>query len=319
MLALQATTGLRISLPVPVEWTLSETVELFLDAWTDSPNTTSGYRSRITAALEVLQTPDPQRHLPPVVTVGGITPAHLVRYRAAVMGRGWATSTKAGHIAAFRSFLRWCSATGLSSITTDELRLTLKLPAERGAKRRPAARAAAVALMYELVAPERKALIAFLFGAGVRASEAARLRVRHLDLRGGVADVLGKGDKWRAVPLADDLVEIMAAHLRREGIAHDPDAWVFAGRMYLDGVRRPATRHTIHTVVKLAARKAQVEHHFPHMFRHAYGRRTAKKKGVPKTQKWMGHEDIRTTQGYLDEDEVETEDRDDLPRLPFGP
>lgn len=314
-----ATPGMATMLARP--WTPQDVMETFLAAWTDAEGTQENYRRSISAALDLWASPDSTGRLLPAHAIADLIPAHLVRYRAWVMApeRGWEISTQSSRIAAVRSFLKWCRGVQLTMISSDAVDLTLKLPKQRGRRARPATRDEVVAAMYAAAPPDRAPLVAFLFGTGARGSEAARLQVRDLDMPNRVVTLHGKGNKIRRVPLSPDLVSILTAHLVAEGIATQPSAWVFAGRRYRDGVRRPATRHTIHTVMKLLARKAGVEHVYPHMMRHAYGRRTAKKAGVPSTQRWMGHEDIRTTQGYLFELDDEGVAQPDLPRLPFGP
>jgi integrase len=148
-------------------------LDTFLDAWTDSPATRLVYRLRVTQAMRAMAVPQ----------VGDLTPLHLTSYRQRVMARtDWQPRTRTVAIAALRSFLKWCRSAGVTALTTDDLDLALKLPRARGGKRRSSTPDASVAALYAAAPPRHQALIAVLVGCGLRASEAAGLRVKHVHL-----------------------------------------------------------------------------------------------------------------------------------------
>ena len=74
--------------------------------------------------------------------------------------------------------------------------------------------------------PKHRLLLATVYAAGLRVSEAVRLRVRDLDPQRRTLRIeQGKGAKDRYVPLSERLLAQMRAYWQ----AHPPGTWVFAG------------------------------------------------------------------------------------------
>jgi len=173
------------------------------------------------------------------------------------------------------------------------------------------------------------------YGSGLRLTELIRLRVKDVDLDRGLITVRGgKGDKDRAVPLADALGTTMRAHVLRlrEIFEEDrkaglpgvflPDAlerkyrnagtrfewqWFFPGEK---PVRDPRTgvlrRHhvldaTFQAAIRAAANRARIPKRVtPHILRHTFATHLLESGvDIRTVQDFLGHSSVETTQIYL--------------------
>ncbi len=173
-----------------------------------------------------------------------------------------------------------------------------------------------------------------LYGAGLRISEALRLRVK--DLNFSYRQVLvrdGKGGKDRVTVLPESLVEPLQAHLVAVRTQHDyamkrgyggvempfalerkyPNAHLEWGWQYVFPAAQPSTdprsgarrRHhvfpdTVQRHVKTATRAAGI--HRPvscHTFRHSFATHLLERGyDIRTVQELLGHRDVKTTQIY---------------------
>jgi integrase/recombinase XerD len=148
-----------------------------------------------------------------------------------------------------------------------------------------------------LTAPKNlghRAILAVMYGAGLRVSEVTRLNVHDLDRGRGVIRVRGgKGRKDRQVMLAQPLREVLAAYWRWKR----PSAWLFPGGKAGCPLTTKAVFFTCRKAAKLAAIAKRVH---PHSLRHAFATHLLDD-GVNLVviQKLLGHSDIKTTARYL--------------------
>jgi integrase/recombinase XerD len=139
------------------------------------------------------------------------------------------------------------------------------------------------------------AILELLYGGGLRVGEICSLRVEDLHLDTGRAQVRGKGDKERIVPLGRSAMEALERYLA-------------LGRPELEGVKRertlflsvrgrPLTRQWVWEMVRNAGpagRKAS-----PHTLRHSCATHMVNHGADLRTvQTLLGHADIATTQVY---------------------
>lgn len=139
-----------------------------------------------------------------------------------------------------------------------------------------------------------RAILATIYGAGLRVSEAANLKVRDLD---GERKVLwvrgGKGNKDRQVMLADPLREVLAAYWRWKR----PTSWLFPGAI----PGQPISTKTVFLTCRNAARLAGIAKPVhPHSLRHAFATHLLDD-GVNLVviQALLGHANLKTTARYL--------------------
>lgn len=139
-----------------------------------------------------------------------------------------------------------------------------------------------------------RAILALMYGAGLRVSEAASLKVGDIDgerktiwIRGG------KGNKDRQAILSDPLREVLAAYWRWKR----PTDWLFPG----GNPGRPITRESVFDACRKAARRAGIDKALhPHSLRHAFATHLLDDGvSLPVIQVLLGHRDLKTTARYL--------------------
>ncbi len=141
---------------------------------------------------------------------------------------------------------------------------------------------------------KHRAILATMYGAGLRVSEVASLKVSDLDRQRRVIWVRGgKGHKDRQVMLAEPLREVLAAYWRWKR----PTDWLFPGRY----PGTPIDRTSIFGACKKAASRAGITKSVhPHSLRHAFATHLLDE-GVNLLviQALLGHAHLKTTARYL--------------------
>jgi site-specific recombinase XerD len=139
-----------------------------------------------------------------------------------------------------------------------------------------------------------RAILATMYGAGLRVSEVVNLKVSDLDRGRKVIHVRGgKGHKDRQVMFSDPLREVLAAWWRWR----QPKDWLFPG----ERPGKPFSRETVHRMCKTAARLAGVKKRVhPHALRHAFATHLLDDGvSLPVIQALLGHLNLKTTARYL--------------------
>jgi site-specific recombinase XerD len=139
-----------------------------------------------------------------------------------------------------------------------------------------------------------RAILATLYGTGLRVSEVTHLKVSDLDRDRKLIHVRGgKGRKDRQVMLPDPLREVLAAYYRWKR----PTDWLFPGKE----PDHPLSRETVFDTCKKAARRAGIAKSVhPHSLRHAFATHLLDD-GATLTviQALLGHANLKTTARYL--------------------
>ena len=148
-----------------------------------------------------------------------------------------------------------------------------------------------------LEAPKKlgdRAVLATMYGAGLRVSEATTLKIADIDGKRKVIHVHGgKGNKDRQVMLSDPLREVLLAWWRWR----KPTEWLFPG----ESPGRPVSRETVFRACKEAARLAGIAKSVhPHSLRHAFATHLLDDGvSLPVIQALLGHTNLKTTARYL--------------------
>ncbi len=139
-----------------------------------------------------------------------------------------------------------------------------------------------------------RAILATMYGAGLRVSEVTRLKVPDLDRERRVIWVRGgKGHKDRQVMLAEPLREVLAAYWRWKR----PTDWLFPG----ERPGCPISCNSVFQACRKAARRAGIAKPVhPHSLRHAFATHLLDD-GVNLLviQALLGHAHLKTTARYL--------------------
>ena len=144
-----------------------------------------------------------------------------------------------------------------------------------------------------------RALVAVLFGAGLRVSEALDLMPHDYNSTGGTVTVRhGKGDKFRIVPLLPAAAKHLAAwQQRRAAIGlngeHPLLCTLTGGHVQTAYVR---------TMLRRLGRRAGIPHRVhPHGLRHSAAVFLHDAGWSPyELMKWLGHSNLATTTAYLE-------------------
>ena len=143
-----------------------------------------------------------------------------------------------------------------------------------------------------------RTMLLTLYGAGLRRSELARLKVREIDSQRMVVRIeQGKGGRDRDVPLSPTLL----AALREYWRWMRPQTYLFPGTLNGWRADKPITAKVIWEAVQIAARKAGIEKHVtPHTLRHSYATHLLEAGADLRTiQLLLGHADLSHTTVYL--------------------
>ena len=141
--------------------------------------------------------------------------------------------------------------------------------------------------------PPKRLALATAYAGGLRVSEAATLRVEHLDSARMVIHVVGKGDKERIVPLSPVLLDALRTYWRRY---RPTGPWLFPGR----DPKKPVCAATIRSACVRGRQAAGLGKRVtPHALRHSFATHLLESGTSLRTvQALLGHSNISTTAIY---------------------
>lgn len=140
-----------------------------------------------------------------------------------------------------------------------------------------------------------RALLALLYGTGIRASECASLRNANVDLKLLTITVQGKGGHERTIPLNPQLAEVLRIYIEARGPALN-NAPFFRSRF-----GRPLSRGGIYERVRTWGQRSRVGIPLsPHRIRHTFATHLVRAGvGLVTIRDLLGHRLITSTQMYL--------------------
>jgi integrase/recombinase XerD len=140
-----------------------------------------------------------------------------------------------------------------------------------------------------------RALLALLYGTGIRASECAGLRDGQVDLAQLTITVKGKGGHERTIPLNLELADVLRVYRQARGPAL-PTAPFFRSRF-----GRPLSRGSIYERVHRWGQRSRVGFPLsPHRLRHTFATHLVRAGvGLVTIRDLLGHRLITSTQIYL--------------------
>jgi integrase/recombinase XerD len=287
---------------------VSEGVDLFLHYMANqrrvAPNTVAAYHNDLRQFVEYLQgqlgvTPgdfsEPMLHQLDSASVAG-----FVLY---LREKGYAQATIARKIAAVKSFFQYASESGLVSSNPAS---ALDSPRVRRAAPHAVSADEVTALIEDGCAGDmpddlrNRAMLTLLYHSGMRVSEVVALDLQDVDLDRGFVRCRGRGNRVRAIPLAEPALISLKCYLS------DGRPFLLRGEgdeteaLFLNHRGTRLTRQGFWLIMKDRARQAGVSSPMtPHTLRHSFalhhlGNGTA----LRDLKELLGHVNISTTQIY---------------------
>jgi len=258
-----------------------------------SNNTCSAYKSDLTSFIEFLRTQS-------LRSLNEVKRTHILSYLFYEKERGLSPSSLSRHLVSIKIFFRYLEEESLLSTNVTEVmdgpKLWKMLPETLTPRE--------VECM--LQAPDSdtsagtrdRAILETFYGAGLRVSELAALRINDLHLTEGFLFCLGKGNKERVVPLGKNSIEANQEYLNHARPTYpraDESAFLFLTRL--------GSRFSRQGLWKLVKRYAQIsgirKNVTPHTLRHSFASHLlANGASLRMIQEMLGHADITTTQQY---------------------
>jgi integrase/recombinase XerC len=244
------------------------------------------------------------RDVAQLCTLAGASPVaalerpQLMRFVAALHGRGLSGRSLARTLSAWRAFYRFLIER--DGALKDDPCAGIKAP--KSARRLPSALSPEEAAKLVTIdsddpfAIRDRALFELAYSSGLRLSELAQLDIAGCDLTSGEVRVLGKGSKERIVPVGRAARDAVARWLevRRAHAAAD-EAALFIGRRG----RRLSPRAVQQRLGEWAIRQGLSRHVHPHMLRHSFASHVLQSSGdLRAVQEMLGHASIASTQVY---------------------
>lgn len=236
--------------------------------------------------------------LPPGSAVGEVTAADVttaLRRVADVVSVAAAQNFRAG----LRAFLRFCFTEGILGVDLSGAALAVtgrrRVCLPRGIE--PAQARALLSSCDRRTALGRRdhAMLVVLLRLGLRAGEAARLRLDDLDWRAGELVVRGKGARLDRLPMPVEVGEAITAYLRRGRPRSDRREVFLRARAPFN----PIATGTVGSTVRRACRRAGICEVGPHRLRHTLACEMVSA-GVPLVQigQVLRHKSLQSTGIY---------------------
>jgi integrase/recombinase XerC len=239
---------------------------------------------------------------PTLKRLARLTPADIRAFMAARRAAGLGSRSLMRVLAGARSFARFLERNGkgkvgaLTAVRSPKVSRTLPKPIAAGAARRmteTSLRAGEERPPWVLA--RDAAVLALLYGAGLRISEALGLRRRDVAAGRDAITVTGKGNKTRMVPLLPQVARLIADYLALCPLEAAPHAPLFAGAR--GGPLSP--RIVQLTVARLRGALGLPDSATPHALRHSFATHLLARGGdLRAIQELLGHASLSTTQIY---------------------
>jgi integrase/recombinase XerC len=245
------------------------------------------------------------RHLDPdgerSPKVASITPLELRAFLAGEVGRGLSSRSMMRRVAALRAFFAFLRARKI--VKTDPTRQL----AQRVSRRSVPTIVSEERLDEMMNLPDTntltglrdRAVLEFLYGAGVRLREMVALNVEDFLAAGDHVIVRGKGNKRRVVPFGGRAKSAVLAYWGFRFGGAEPSVHAHEPAFSARAVARVSPRTVQRIVARYLSRVASMSKASPHALRHAFATHMLDHGADLRTvQELLGHSSLSTTQIY---------------------
>ncbi len=171
----------------------------------------------------------------------------------------------------------------------------IEFPRSEKKKPQPLEETEIIALIKACSNLKHKTIIYLMYGGGLRISEAINLKWSHFDRAGGVINIISaKGKKDRSIPLTKELIQIFTDYYKK----YKTKDYVFTGQ---SGKPKYSASSVREFLIKYATEAGIRAHVHPHKLRRSYTTHLHDNYNIDvyDLAKLLGHNSIRTTQGYI--------------------
>ena len=148
-----------------------------------------------------------------------------------------------------------------------------------------------------------KAIFELMYSCGLRVSELINLKISNLFFKESLIKVLGKGNKYRFVPISKIARELVLFYI--ENIRCNVKIKKgYDDSLFLNNRGMKLSRVMVFLILKKITRELGIKKNIsPHTFRHSFATHMIQNGAdIISIQKMMGHENITTTEKYLNVD-----------------
>jgi len=148
-----------------------------------------------------------------------------------------------------------------------------------------------------VIAMRDAAVVALVYGAGLRRHEAANLMLSDLDVQSASLRVIGKGNKERVNALHNRILEILDVWLIERGFEQGP--LFLRARKGNRLINEPISGQTIYDIIIRRYKEAGLKRLTPHDLRRTFATKLLENgEDVFLVQDLMGHSSVETTKNY---------------------
>jgi integrase/recombinase XerC len=265
-----------------------------------SPKTLEAYQRDVGQFLAFMA--DHLGGRPSLKQLAKLSPSDIRAFMAARRSSGAGNRSLMRVLAGTRSFARFLERNGkgkvgaLAAVRTPKLPKTLPKPlAASAAKQMTETDLRAGEAREAWVLARDAAVLALLYGSGLRISEALSLKRRDVAAATDALTVVGKGNKTRMVPVLPQVTRLIADYLAICPYALPPDGALFVGAK--GGPLSP--RIVQLAMARLRGALGLPDSATPHALRHSFATHLLARGGdLRAIQELLGHASLSTTQIY---------------------
>lgn len=287
----------------PDSYTFSNTLSSHLERFVNylqytknaSPKTIENYTLRVNRFIEYIWDVDASQ----------IKMIHIQDFRTYLIRQWLSQKTVNYHAVGLRSFFKFMLRNDIETLSPEKIDLA-KIPPRRvsyltESQIQDILNAPSVYEKNPLKVLRDEAILATLYGTGLRVTELITLKTSDVKLSENQFSVIGKGSKLRSVFLTQDAKEKIKKYIFSRA---DDSKYLFISLSW-NSYGEPISRNSVEWLVKRYAELAWIhEKVTPHTLRHSFATSLLRRGAdIRSVQALLGHSSIQTTQIYTHVDD----------------